>query len=221
VISNTIIQNRVKIEAFILVGGRSSRLGSDKAFVKLGGKTLMRRSVDVVRQAFPESPITVVAGNSTQFAIQAITADVPFIFDLHEDRGPIGGLHAALAHTRSEWIFVLACDYPFVSPEFLRLLAQYVSPGFGAVVPEQADGRLQPLCAIYNVEAARPLVEEIIARPRVSPPMHEVVERLDARIVKFDEYAHLSSSEELFCNINTADDVEQATKIDSGRSVAE
>jgi molybdopterin-guanine dinucleotide biosynthesis protein A len=51
--------------------------------------------------------------------------------------------------------------------------------------------------------------------------MHEVVERLDARIVKFDEYAHLSSSEELFCNINTADDVKRATEIESGRSVAE
>jgi molybdopterin-guanine dinucleotide biosynthesis protein A len=211
----------VQIEAFILIGGRSSRLGFDKAFVELGGKTLMKRTADAVREAFPESPITVVAGNSTQFAIQAITAGVPFIFDLHEDRGPLGGLQAALAHSRSEWIFVLACDYPFVSPEFLRLLAQYVSPEFGSVVPEQADGRLQPLCAIYNVETARPVVEEIIARPRVSPPMHEVVERLDARIVKFDEYAHLGGAGELFCNINTTDDVERARKIENRRSVAE
>lgn len=218
-ISNTTIQNRVQIEAFILVGGRSSRLGVDKAFVELGGKTLMRRAVGVVREAFPESRITIVAGSSTQFAIQAVTAGVAFIFDLHEDRGPLGGLHAALAHTRSEWILVLACDYPFVSPEFLRLLGQYVSPEFGSVVPEQADGRLQPLCAIYNVETARPVVEEIIARPRVSPPMHEVVERLDARIVRFDEYAHLGGADELFCNINTADDVERAREIEGRRSV--
>lgn len=220
-ISDTIIQNRVKIEAFILVGGRSSRLGADKAFVEVGGKTLMKRAVDVVREAFPESRITIVAGSSTQFAIQAITSNVPFIFDLHGDRGPLGGLQAALAHSRSEWIFVLACDYPFVSREFLRLLAEHVSPEFGSVVPEQSDGRLQPLCAIYNVAAARPVVEEIIARPRISPPMHEVVERLAARIVKFDEYAHLGRAEELFCNINTTDDVEQAKEIENRRSVAE
>lgn len=219
--SNTIIQNRVQIDAFILIGGRSSRLGSDKAFVELGGKTLTTRAVDVVREAFPESRITIVAGNSTQFAIHAIAADVPFIFDLHEDRGPLGGLQAALAHSRTEWVFVLACDYPFVSPEFLRLLARYISPEFGSIVPEQSDGRLQPLCAIYRVEAARPVVEEIIARPRVSPPMHEVVERLDARIVKFDEYAHLGGADELFCNINTAADVERAREIEDRRSVAE
>lgn len=211
----------MQIEAFILIGGRSSRLGVDKAFVELGGKTLTTRAVDAVREAFPESRITIVAGNSTQFAIQAITADVPFIFDLHEDRGPLGGLHAALAHSRTEWILVLACDYPFVSPEFLRLLAQYISPEYGSVVPEQADGRLQPLCAIYNVEAARPVVEEIIARPRVSPPMHEVVERLDARIVKFDEYAHLGGADVLFCNINTAADVERAREIEDSRSGGE
>jgi molybdopterin-guanine dinucleotide biosynthesis protein A len=73
----------------------------------------------------------------------------PFIFDLHEGRGPLGGLQAALAYARTPWIFVLACDYPFVSGDLIRLLAGRVHDELGAVVPEQEDGRMQPLCGFY------------------------------------------------------------------------
>ncbi len=203
-------------DAFILVGGRSSRLGTAKAFVELDGKSLLRVAVDVVGAALPKSRATAVAGNSAQFPIQAITAGVPFIFDLHEGRGPLGGIHAALGHARSPWIFVLACDYPFVSSDLIRLLADNISDEFHAVVPGQADGRLQPLCAFYKVAVALPIVEELLERPRVSPPMHEVAVRLNPLIIKFESYSHLPGAEELFCNINTGDDADRARKIIRG-----
>jgi len=200
------------IEAFILIGGRSSRLGTDKAFVELGGRTLAQRAVENVRRGLSPERITMVAGSSTQFAIEAITADTPFIFDLLEGRGPIGGLHAALSYASTPWIFVLACDYPFVSSELIGLLADNVDDEYGAVVPEQDDGRLQPLCAFYKVETARAIVEEIIERPRVSPPMHEVVDLLNPLVVKFSEYGNLDGSEEFFVNINTVEDLERARR---------
>ena len=200
------------IEAFILIGGRSSRLGTDKAFVELGGRTLAQRAVENVRRGLSPERITMVAGSSTQFAIEAITADTPFIFDLLEGRGPIGGLHAALSYASTPWIFVLACDYPFVSSELIALLAENVDDEYGAVVPEQDDGRLQPLCAFYKVETARAIVEEIIERPRVSPPMHEVVDLLNPLVVKFSKYGDLDGSEEFFVNINTVEDLERARR---------
>ncbi|MEO6333659.1 MAG: molybdenum cofactor guanylyltransferase [Pyrinomonadaceae bacterium] len=208
------MQNIVpEIDAFILVGGRSSRLGTDKAFVELRGMTLMQRAVANVRDGLPGAKLKVVAGSSAQFAIEALTADVPFIFDLHEGRGPLGGLHAALASAKTPWIFVLACDYPFVSPDLIKILLEAVAEDRGAVVPEQRDGRLQPLCGFYKVGQSRPVVEEILDRPRVPPPMHEVVNRLDPRTIKFDEYAHLPGAEDLFCNINTREDLQQAIDI--------
>lgn len=201
-----------QLEAFILIGGRSSRLGTEKAFVALGGMTLTERAVDVVQHGLAPERMTIVAGNAAQFPIQAIVADVPFIFDVYENRGPLGGLHAALAYARTPWIFVLACDYPFVSPELLSFLAQRRSDEFGAILPEQEDGRLQPLCAFYKVETARPVVEEILERPRVSPPMHEVAMLLSPLVVKFDEYSHLPEASGLFLNINTADELERARR---------
>lgn len=199
-----------EIEAFILIGGKSSRLGSDKALVEIAGMTLTERAVASVREGLSPERITMVAGNAAQFAIQAVTNDTPFIFDLHEGRGPLGGLHAALSYARTPWIFVLACDYPFVSGDLIRLLGGRVNDGFGAVVPEQKDGRMQPLCGFYNVTAARPVVEELIERPRVPPPMHEIVRMLDPLLVKFDEYGHLDGANEFFVNVNTIEELEKA-----------
>jgi molybdopterin-guanine dinucleotide biosynthesis protein A len=204
----------VDINSYILVGGRSSRLGRDKATVDLNGRTLLGRAVDVVHDGLHPTRITAVAANAAQFAIDAIAADVPFIFDLHEDRGPLGGLHAALADAKTPWIFVLACDYPFVSAELIELLNGMISDDFDCILPEQEDGRLQPLCAFYKVEALRAVVDEVIQRPRVPPPMHEIVSGLRTRVVMFAEYEHLPRANDLFCNINTTDDIERAMGIE-------
>jgi molybdopterin-guanine dinucleotide biosynthesis protein A len=198
------------LEAFILIGGRSSRLGTDKACAELGGETLLERAVDVVRRGLSPQRIAMVAGSSTQFAIEAIKSSAPFIFDLHEGRGPIGGLHAALAYSRTPWIFVLACDYPFVTPKLLELLCGSISDEVNAIVPEQADGRMQPLCAFYRVEAAVPVIEAILESPRVAPPMYEVVEMLGPCVVKPESYRHLPGADAFFWNINTPADLERA-----------
>jgi len=195
---------------FILIGGRSSRFGSDKAFAQLGGNTLFGRIVETARNAFPAGRITAVAANEAQFAIEAVSSGVAFIFDLHEGRGPLGGFQAALAHASTPWILMIACDYPFVTPELLRLLADRISIDHYAVVPEQNDGRLQPLCAFYEVEPARSIVEGLLERPRVSPPIHEVAMLLDPTVIRFDEYSHLPGASDFFTNINTVEDLERA-----------
>ena len=198
-----------QFDAFILMGGRSSRLGRDKAFVKLGDETLAERAARIIATALDSQRLAMVA-NSLQFAMDAIVGDLPFIFDLHEGRGPIGGLHAALADARTPWIFVLACDYPFVSPELIHLLEARVNDEAGVIVPEQPDGRVQPLCAFYKVATARRVVEAILGRPRVPPPMHEIVSVLDPSVLPHRDYSHLENADSFFININTPDDLARA-----------
>lgn len=204
----------IDIDAFILIGGRSSRLGRDKASADLGGMTLAQRAFQTTTEALPTSRVTFVAANEAQFGIDAITASGPFIFDLMPDRGPLGGLHAALAYAQTAWIFVLACDYPFVTSELIRFLADKISDNCGAVVPEQDDGRLQPLCAFFKTDAARPIVQEIIDRPRVPPPMNEIVKELEPCIVSFAEISHLPASIDFFVNVNTQPDLDHAGEIE-------
>ena len=207
----------IDTDAFILIGGRSSRLGRDKAIAELGGMTLAQRAFQTTTEALPDSRVTFVAANEAQFGIDAIAAGGPFIFDLIPDRGPLGGMHAALVFAQTPWIFVLACDYPFVTSDLIRFLGDMVSDDCGAVVPEQDDGRLQPLCAFYKTEAARPVVGEIIERPRVPPPMNEIVRELEPRIVKFSEFCELAASDEIFSNVNTPKHLERAQRtLDEG-----
>jgi molybdopterin-guanine dinucleotide biosynthesis protein A len=201
-----------KVEAFVLIGGRSSRLGTDKAFLELGGRTLAERAVENIRRGLSPERITMVAGSSTQFAIQAIATDVPFIFDLYEGRGPLGGIHAALAYARTQWIFVLACDYPFISPEVIASMAGKLSDEFGAVAPRQSDGRLQPLCAFYNVEKSCPVIGQILESGRVSPPMHEIVMSLSPLIIGSGDYPNESGAQDPFMNVNNTEDLESAMR---------
>ena len=95
----------------------------------------------------------------------------------------------------------------------MRLLAENISDEFGAVVPEQPDGRLQPLCAFYKVVAARPMVQEIIGRPRVSPPMAVIADLLTPRIVKPVQYSHLAGAAHFFANLNSTDDMKQIEEL--------
>jgi molybdopterin-guanine dinucleotide biosynthesis protein A len=202
------------IDSYILVGGRSRRLGQNKAVVDLGGHTLAERAIQTVSSALPESEVSFVAANEAQFAIEAIIAGGRFIFDLMEGRGPLGGLHAALSDTKAPWIFVMACDYPFVSTKLITTLADRISDDYGVVVPEQADGRLQPLCAFYRTETAGPVVEQIIDRPRVPPPLHEIVKELKPCIVTASEFADLDGSDRFFVNVNTDLDLDRAREIE-------
>jgi molybdopterin-guanine dinucleotide biosynthesis protein A len=204
----------IDCDAYILIGGRSSRLGHDKAVADLGGQSLAQRALDTLFAALPESRITFVAANEAQFAIEAVIAGGRFIFDLVPARGPLGGIHSALADTDAKWVFILACDYPFMTAEFIRFLADKVSDGHAAVVPEQPDGRLQPLCAFYKRAAAAPLIDAIIQRPRVPPPLHDIVNELDPVIVKSHEFAHFGSSDMFFVNINSRSDLDLAREIE-------
>ena len=201
------------LDTYILIGGRSSRLGRDKAIADLGGRTLAGRAFETVSEALPDTRITFVAANEAQFAIDAIIAGGRFISDLLEGRGPLGGLHAALSDTQAEWIFLMACDYPFISSEFIRLLIEKDRSGFGAVVPTQFDGRMQPLTALYRTETAGPVVQEIIDRPRVPPPLHEIVKELEPLVVTPSDYRHLAGADKLFMNINTVDQLDSAREL--------
>jgi molybdopterin-guanine dinucleotide biosynthesis protein A len=201
----------VEVEVFILIGGRSSRFGRDKALVEVNGLTLAQRAVDTAQAALPSSRVTMVAGNDAQVALTAFAAGTPFIFDLYPGRGPLGGLHAALANARSPWVFVFAVDMPLMSVELITLLADRISDEYDAVVVRQPDDRIQPLCAFYNVRACLPIVDAAIraaGRPR---PLHELVAKLNARVVNRDEYCSISDVDRIFRNVNTTADLDFVT----------
>jgi len=123
------------------VGGRSSRMGCDKARLPYRGEAL----ADWVARA-----VEAAAGSVTLVG----NADWGGIPDLYPGEGPLGGILTALRHTAADWNLIVACDMPEVSAEFLgTLLAAAENSGADALVPRGPSGQVEPLCAVYHKRA--------------------------------------------------------------------
>jgi len=192
------------VEGFILVGGQSSRMGSDKSQLSYGKQTALERIAAALQPL--AAKVSLVGARAKAEAI-----DLDSVPDTHERWGALGGIQAALGACHSEWAVIVACDLPLVSHElFLRLwqLAQRNPGTFDAIVPVQPDERPQPLCAIYRREACSETVERLIAEGEHKP--RALLRKVRTRWVEFREVADLPGAEHFFLNVNTPDDYEQA-----------
>lgn len=204
----------MNIDAFILVGGKSSRLGRDKAMLPFDGTTLVERTAATIRKALPPSRITLVAANDTQLATSlALTHHLPLIFDIYKDRGPLGAVHAALCYARTDWAFIIACDFPFVSSDLLVHLTSFISNETDAIAPVQPDGNVQPLCSLWRVDPCLPAFAEILQENRRPPPVRKVMEQLRTRFVRFDKLKILAGAGNFFLNVNTPAELRAASAL--------
>lgn len=202
------------IDAFILIGGRSARFGTDKAFVELDGETLAARAAKTVETALSPRHVTFVAASDAQFDDKVpIPLHYPIVADLRPGFGAWSGLHTALAYTRAEWAFVLACDLPFVTPEFINLLAASADEACDAVVPAQSDGRSQPLCALYRVRPQLAAVEAVLDGRHSLPALASIFDDTTTRLVGPDKYGELKDAGRFFTNVNTPNDLRNAQRI--------
>lgn len=195
------------VEGFILVGGQSSRMGSDKSQLVFGKRTGVERIAAALR---PLTAIVRLVGSHVQVESRGLE-NVP---DTYERWGALGGICAALGACQSEWAVVVACDLPLVSRDlFLRLsdlIRQSDPQTLDAIVPIQADERPQPLCGIYRRQTCFSAAEKLIAEGEHKP--RALLERVRTRWVEFQELADLPGSEHFFLNVNTPDDFDRAVE---------
>ena len=192
------------IEGFILAGGASSRMGEDKARLRLCELTFVERAAAALG-AVAESVSVVGTGR------RAEEFGLPVVEDLRAGLGALGGIHAALTRCRAPWAAVVSCDLPFVTGELLSRLASLRVEGAGAVAPLQPDGRVQPLCALYSRAECLDAAEELIRAGDLRP--RSLLERARARLVPFGELRDLRGSEHFFRNVNTPADYAEARAI--------
>lgn len=131
----------------ILAGGRSTRMGSDKAAVTLDGKSLLLRAIDFWKTACPDAPIYVSAGQQEHQL--SLPEGVTPVYDLIKDRGPMGGLQAAFRQCAQELLWVSAVDMPLLSSQAVELLSKKRCHCEDACVFTH-DGRPEPLLGLYR-----------------------------------------------------------------------
>ena len=193
---------------FVLAGGKSSRMQSDKAFLEIDGETFLTRTVKTL-QIVCEDRVKIVLNKTQAGLIEKIPADVSHIFDVYENRGALGGIHAALSNCATKYAIVLAVDLPNVSGEALEKLAEITlsSNKFIAVVPRQTDERTQPLCAVYHARFCLPILEDLM-ETNESASANDFLEMIYPRTVAQSKLT-TNDSKDIFFNVNRPADFEK------------
>ena len=184
------------LTAFLLVGGKSTRMGRDKSFVEFEGKTLLDRALSLLRGVTPE--VTLVGSRDR------LTGYGTVVEDIFPNAGPLGGIHAALRASSTDLNLLLAVDLPLVSKDLLQYLISRAERTTALVtVPRTADG-WQPLCAAYRRAFAEPAELALKqGRNKVDALFDQVL--LD--VVTERELAEAGFSPSAFKNINTPEDL--------------
>ena len=189
------------MNAAILVGGKSSRMGSNKAFLELKGKTFIELQIELLREIFDD--IFISANTSSEYEY----LNLSIFKDVYPGNGPLGGIYTSLINSSSLHTFMLACDMPFIGPELINHLKD-LTKEYDVVIPKSEKG-LEPLHAFYSKKCIDPIkrsLEEDNLRITSFFP------HVNVKIVELDNLNLSDSFKNSIKNLNTRDDYEDVTK---------
>ena len=190
--------------SLVLAGGRSTRFGdSDKAVAELAGTPMIRRVVDRIAGVVSEVVINCRADqvDAIRDALEGRGFDPTFAVDREPDEGPMAGIARGLEAVSAEYAFVVACDMPFVDPEFAEFLFEQAA-GSDAAVPRPEEW-YQTTQAVYRTAAMAEACRRALDRGagRIVVPLED----LDVAVVDGDEIRQVASTD-TFDNINTREE---------------
>jgi len=176
----------------LLAGGKSRRMGRDKASIKLSGRPLYFPALALLRQHFQT---VIIAGDRPDLAQD----DIPSIPDTYPGSA-LGGLHAGLSAALTEWIFVIPCDLPYPDVRLLKKLYE-LREGVDAVVPQTPAG-YEPVFALYHKRCI-PVFEAALKAGKRS--IFSLYPQLNVRFLKWHDMPE--GWERSLLNINTQEDL--------------
>ncbi|MDD2671796.1 MAG: molybdenum cofactor guanylyltransferase [Syntrophales bacterium] len=186
------------ITGVILAGGKSSRMGTNKALVEISGAKLIDRTLRLFKDIFRD---TILITNTPD---EYFDRDVRTVTDVIPGKGPLGGIFTGLFYAGTEHVFVSACDLPFLNPSFIRFMARR-EEDFDIVIPRTPTG-IEPLHAIYS-KRCRPEIERRLLRDecKVTGFFNKV------RVLEIgeDTVKSFDPGGTLFMNINTPEDLKK------------
>lgn len=186
----------------ILAGGRSTRMGRNKAFLEAGGERLIDRQVRLFRSLFPE--VIIVTASPLDYLDQPAAIAT----DIFPGRGALGGIYTGLFHASDEQAFFAACDMPFLNPDFLAYMVDQAA-GRDIVVPAPPDG-LQPLHAIYS-RRCLPVIQGLLEKERLK--ITGFYPGFATLLIPPETLRRFDPAGRMFLNINTPADLRHLTAL--------
>ncbi len=195
---------QIDVTGVLLAGGNSRRMGEDKRYLVVGEQTLLERGLAVLRSIFQEV-LVVIAQDSLPLKVAARV-----VRDLVPDCGSLGGLYTGLTQATTPYIFVVACDMPFLDP---AVITQFTSRRASAdIVIAKLAARLHPMHALYG-KGCLPVLEQMIRARQLK--IQEMLSHapLHVRYVTDADLLTIDPSGRSFQNVNTPADLEVARSL--------
>lgn len=193
-----------RVSAAILAGGMSTRMGQNKALLEVGGKPIVERVLERVREV-AGGDVMIIANDREPYEHLGL----PIYADLLPRKGPLGGLYTALMHSGEEHTLVVSCDQPFLSVPLMSYLISQ-REGYDVVVPLNSWGYPQSMYAVYGKGCIEPI------RRRLDADELKVIGFFfDVRVreVAGEEIDQFDPERLSFFNVNTPEDLEKARQL--------
>lgn len=197
------VKSKIMIEdcnAYILAGGRSERMGRDKASLEWGKTTFVEYLYSSLKKIFKDVFVIVK---------KKVNKDNRYLEDLLEDYSPLTGIYTALKHSERQYVFVKACDNPLISEELIYEMYNYTNNNYDVIVPKAKDG-LHPLYAFYSrgilLEIERLLENKIFK-------IINLYENCRVKYIRENEIKKFDKDLITIRNINTPEDLKNFRKL--------
>ena len=192
---------RNDITGIILCGGKSSRMQTNKALLKLGDKTVIEIVAEKLKSTFNE--VLISANDSKEYDFLKL----PVVNDIFIGKGPLAGIHSALKYSSTEKNFIISCDMPLISVELIKYLINLNSEK--SILLPKFNGRIQQLCGIYSKSVINE-IESIIKLSEkyknIKGSVYKLLERASIEIIDVDDLN--IHNKNIFLNMNSPEDYE-------------
>ena len=205
-----VVKNPIPVTGVILAGGKSRRMGQNKALLQLGDSPLIAHVIRRMRLVTDE--LLLISDNHAEYA----HLDLPMHSDSVPDAGALGGIYTGLTYASHDAVLCVACDSPFLQPELLSYLVSVLGE-YDAVMPytyqthssdnAEAQITLQTLCAVYS-KRCLPIIERMLNEPDLR--VHALQERANILTLAPEIWKTYDAEGHSFFNVNTPEDFEKA-----------
>ena len=199
----------IELTGILLAGGKSRRLGRDKAVERIGGERIIDRTIQTLA-GFTTSQMVVV-DRPERIEELNIENRIRYVVDSYSESGSLGGLFSGLSESPTPWSFVAACDMPFLSSVLIKFMMSKISDHSPDVVIPKFEGRLQTTHALYN----KSCLEHIEMRLKAGLlKMDGYFSNITVCEISENEFLNIEGSGDSFFNVNTPDDLQTALRME-------
>ena len=198
--------HKSSITGAILTGGKSSRLGRDKAFETINGCRLIDRVILLVARVSE----TILIITSKQKISQYTNLNHKVIADIYPNRGVLGAIYTGLVHSDTRYTLFVGCDMPLLNIPLLKhMIGSANKNSFDIIVPE-LNGMVEPLHAIYS-KTCLPAILLLLEQKKLK--VADLFHIVDTKYICQDEIEQFDKNHLSFLNLNTQDDIEKANSL--------